>query len=155
MALQRIRHNWPAEHTCKNTLSVQFNRSVMSDCLRPHGLQHAKLLCPSQMSDTERWDIITTDRIRQNEVIPVYESYEDQTKWSHSCLWILWGIHSGSDHLFFSRSGLGLTCWQKYQGQWNTVDKINFAFLILAASRIRLVSRSHTCTSSWVFSWTK
>ena len=28
-------------------LSVQFSRSVMSDSLRPHGLQHARLPCPS------------------------------------------------------------------------------------------------------------
>ena len=27
--------------------SVQFSHSVMSDSLRPHGLQHARLLCPS------------------------------------------------------------------------------------------------------------
>ena len=27
--------------------SVQFSRSVVSDCLRPHGLQHARLPCPS------------------------------------------------------------------------------------------------------------
>ena len=27
--------------------SIQFNRSVVSDSLRPHGLQHARLLCPS------------------------------------------------------------------------------------------------------------
>ena len=27
--------------------SVQFIRSVMSDSLRPHGLQHARLPCPS------------------------------------------------------------------------------------------------------------
>ena len=27
--------------------SVQFSCSVMSDSLRPHGLQHARLLCPS------------------------------------------------------------------------------------------------------------
>ena len=26
--------------------SVQFNRSVVSDCLQPHGIQHARLLCP-------------------------------------------------------------------------------------------------------------
>ena len=26
--------------------SVQFNRSVVSDSLRPHGLQHARLPCP-------------------------------------------------------------------------------------------------------------
>ena len=28
-------------------MSVQFSRSVVSDSLRPHGLQHAKLPCPS------------------------------------------------------------------------------------------------------------
>ena len=27
--------------------SVQFSRSVMSDSLRPHGLQHSRLPCPS------------------------------------------------------------------------------------------------------------
>ena len=27
--------------------SVQFSRTVMSDSLRPHGLQHARLPCPS------------------------------------------------------------------------------------------------------------
>ena len=27
--------------------SVQFSRSVMSDSLRPHGLQHTRLPCPS------------------------------------------------------------------------------------------------------------
>ena len=27
--------------------AVQFSRSVMSNSLRPHGLQHAKLPCPS------------------------------------------------------------------------------------------------------------
>ena len=29
------------------TLSVQFSRSVVSNSLRPHGLQHARLPCPS------------------------------------------------------------------------------------------------------------
>ena len=27
--------------------SAQFSRSVVSDSLRPHGLQHARLPCPS------------------------------------------------------------------------------------------------------------
>ena len=31
----------------KFTTSVQFSCSVMSNCLRPHGLQHARLPCPS------------------------------------------------------------------------------------------------------------
>ena len=30
-----------------NFSSVQFSRSVVSNCLRPHGLQHARLPCPS------------------------------------------------------------------------------------------------------------
>ena len=30
--------------------SVQFSRSVMSDSLQPHGLQHARLPCPSPTS---------------------------------------------------------------------------------------------------------
>ena len=30
-----------------NTCSVQFRHSVVSDSLRPHGLQHARLPCPS------------------------------------------------------------------------------------------------------------
>ena len=31
----------------ENTYSVQFSRSVVSDSLRPHELQHARLPCPS------------------------------------------------------------------------------------------------------------
>ena len=31
-------------------LSIQFSHSVMSDSLRPHGLQHARLPCPSPNS---------------------------------------------------------------------------------------------------------
>ena len=33
---------WPQLHS-----SVQFSRSVVSDCSRPHGLQHARPPCPS------------------------------------------------------------------------------------------------------------
>ena len=35
---------WKASHTVS---CVQFSSSVMSDSLRPHGLQHARLPCPS------------------------------------------------------------------------------------------------------------
>ena len=35
--------NWGS----REKVSVQFNHSVMSDCLRPHGLQHARPPCPS------------------------------------------------------------------------------------------------------------
>ena len=35
------------ENTTTQNLSVQFSRSVVSDSLRPHGLQHARLPCPS------------------------------------------------------------------------------------------------------------
>ena len=31
----------------KISLSVQFSHSVVSNSLQPHGLQHARLLCPS------------------------------------------------------------------------------------------------------------
>ena len=32
--------------------SVQFSRSVMYDSLRPHGLQHSRLSCPSSLAQT-------------------------------------------------------------------------------------------------------
>ena len=35
--------------TLNNRLSVQFSHSVMSDSLRPCGLQHTRLPCPSQL----------------------------------------------------------------------------------------------------------
>ena len=34
-----------------NSISVQFSRSVMSDSLRPHGLQHARLPCPLKLPE--------------------------------------------------------------------------------------------------------
>ena len=34
------------------TVSVQFSRSVMFNSLRPHGLQHARLPCPSTNSQS-------------------------------------------------------------------------------------------------------
>ena len=39
--------NWTEEETSVQFSSVQFNRPIMSDSLRPHGLQHASLSCPS------------------------------------------------------------------------------------------------------------
>ena len=36
--------------TVWDTSSVQFSHSVLSDSLRPHGLQHARLPCPSPTS---------------------------------------------------------------------------------------------------------
>ena len=38
----------PFLHTSPNCLPIQFSRSVMSDSLRPHELQHARPPCPSQ-----------------------------------------------------------------------------------------------------------
>ena len=35
-------------NTAKSPVSVQFSRSVVSDSLRPHEPQHARLPCPSQ-----------------------------------------------------------------------------------------------------------
>ena len=50
-----VRALWPDDPLCvpvgmfgwKMPTSVQFSHSVMSDSLQPHGLQHARLLCPS------------------------------------------------------------------------------------------------------------
>ena len=36
-----------SENSAKGSSSVQFSCSVMSDSLRPHGLQHARPPCPS------------------------------------------------------------------------------------------------------------
>ena len=36
---------------CSTTLSVQFSLSVVSNCLWPHGLQLARLLCPSPIPE--------------------------------------------------------------------------------------------------------
>ena len=35
----------------QDLLSVQFSGSVVSNSLRPHGLQHARLLCPDFPSE--------------------------------------------------------------------------------------------------------
>ena len=40
----RVRHKLCSNEMCT---SVQFRLSVMSDSFRPHGLQHARLPCPS------------------------------------------------------------------------------------------------------------
>ena len=42
MGSQRVGHDWATN----TSPSVQFNRSVVSDSLRPQGLQHTRLLCP-------------------------------------------------------------------------------------------------------------
>ena len=39
--------NMKIQYTNRLRSSVQFSRSVVSDSLRPHGLQHARLPCPS------------------------------------------------------------------------------------------------------------
>ena len=44
MEFQRVRHNWAT--SLHFLSSVQFSHSVVSDCLWPHGLQHARLPCP-------------------------------------------------------------------------------------------------------------
>ena len=42
MGSERVRHDLVTENAC-----AQFSHSVVSDSLRPRGLQHAKLPCPS------------------------------------------------------------------------------------------------------------
>ena len=51
-----------AQKTQKQTLtftfsSVQFSRSVMSDSLQPHGLQQARLPCPSPLLEFARTNV--------------------------------------------------------------------------------------------------
>ena len=43
---QRVRSDWVTTHA-RMPISVQFSRSVVSDSLRPHELQHARPPCPS------------------------------------------------------------------------------------------------------------
>ena len=45
MGSQRVGHDWATKHTLSIFSSVQC--SVISNSLRPHGLQHARLPCPS------------------------------------------------------------------------------------------------------------
>ena len=54
---QRVRHDWLTEHRQTNLgreliqrqvfISVHFSHSIVSDSLRPHGLQHIRPPCPS------------------------------------------------------------------------------------------------------------
>ena len=41
--------------TSARPLSVQFSRSVVSDSLRPHELQHARTPCPDSVSPLLKW----------------------------------------------------------------------------------------------------
>ena len=47
--LNNFKENWKPLGILRNSQfsSVQFSRLVMCNSLRPHGLQHARLLCPS------------------------------------------------------------------------------------------------------------
>ena len=49
MGLQRVGHDLVTkqQQQCKYTTSVQFSRSVVSNSLRPHELQHARPPCRS------------------------------------------------------------------------------------------------------------
>ena len=44
---RRSNQSVPKEMNPEYSLKVQFSRSIVSDSLRPHGLQHARLPCPS------------------------------------------------------------------------------------------------------------
>ena len=56
MRLQRVRQDWVTKHSAQCLqgsftvllimLLLLFSHSVMSDSLRPHGLQHSRLPCP-------------------------------------------------------------------------------------------------------------
>ena len=43
----KVKNNWMSSGPSVQFSSVQFSRSVMSDSLRPHELQHARPPCPS------------------------------------------------------------------------------------------------------------
>ena len=66
---RRIRQTWKDKH-CRIPLvvsqfsSVQFSCSIMSDSLRPHGLQNARLSCPSTNSQFKLLSIQLDDAIQ-------------------------------------------------------------------------------------------
>ena len=43
----RLEFDITPRQLCHKSSSVQFSHSVVSDSLRPHGMQHARLPCPS------------------------------------------------------------------------------------------------------------
>ena len=49
-AAMKLKDTWSLEEKLWPTSVSQFSRSVMSDSLRPHGLQHARPPCPSPTS---------------------------------------------------------------------------------------------------------
>ena len=59
---------WVSWQTLRWSLgSVQFNRSVVSDSLRPHGLQHTRPSCPSPTpgvhSDSRAWLVMPSSHL--------------------------------------------------------------------------------------------
>ena len=56
--------------------SVQFSRSVVSNSLQPHGLQHARLPCPSPTPGvySNQWD-----QMNRTELFPLPDSLKQMT----------------------------------------------------------------------------
>ena len=47
LLLEDVIRGVPGGHEVRSSQAVQFSRSVLSNSLQPHGLQHARLPCPS------------------------------------------------------------------------------------------------------------
>ena len=105
MGSQGVAHDWAAEqqlssphHLIYNSAYlVQFNRSVVSDSLRPHRLQHARLSCPS----------------------PVHRAYSNSCPPSQWCHFILCRLLLLLPSIFpsisiFSSESVLCIRWQKY-----------------------------------------
>ena len=45
-------------------MKVQFSRSVVSDSLRPHGMQHSRLSCPSPANSSSLLKLMSTGLVR-------------------------------------------------------------------------------------------
>ena len=105
---------------CMVSCSVNFSRSVMSDSLWPHGLQHARLPCPSPTPGAYS-DSFRLSRSRHppisSSVIPFFSCLQSQTHFH----WVGHAIHpshplsSPSSAFNLSQS---LSCVQLFAIPW-------------------------------------
>ena len=87
------------------TGSVQFSLSIMSDSLRPYGLQHARTPCPSP-----------TRRVYSNSCPRVYSNIKSVMSSNHLILWrplLLSPSNFPSIRVFSNQSALCIK-WPKY-----------------------------------------
>ena len=71
--VHRVAKSWTnlatRQQQCNSHSSVQFSRSVGSDSLQPHGLQHARPLCPSP-TPIPNWCPLSGDAIQPSYLLP-------------------------------------------------------------------------------------